>query len=77
MVPDNPRAAVAGLLLLIAALIAYGRAMGVLHGTVSLEQAFTPGWVDFAIAHPLFFALIAVGGTYLLGRAFVTFLENV
>ena len=72
----DPRGVVATILLIIAALLALQTSTGLLRGEVTLREAFRPEWVNFALAHPMLFALIVTIGVLLLGGAFVTFLDS-
>lgn len=63
------------LFLVSAAIIGLSSVLNLLHGRVTLEEFFRPGWTDFAIANPLVFAVIVVFGAILIGGAFVQFLD--
>ncbi|WP_157972729.1 hypothetical protein [Haloprofundus halophilus] len=65
---------ISGGLLIAAMLGALRSASSALNG--NLEQAFTPGWIDFAVAYPTLTALVLVGGTILFGGSFIAAVEN-
>lgn len=73
----DPRGAVATILVIIAALLAYQTSIDVYRGDIGLAEAFRPDWIEFAIANPILFAFILVIGTLLFGGAFVMLMENV
>lgn len=62
--------------MVIALLAVYGRTNRLLDGNMTLNEYFTPGWLEFATSNPELFAFLIVGGTLLFGGAFTTFLEN-
>lgn len=59
---------------IVAVLGALSSATSIMNG--NFKQGFTPGWVDFATAHPTLFALILVGGAVLFGGPFLLAVEN-
>jgi hypothetical protein len=42
----------------------------------NLKAGLTPGWMDFAVAHPMLFALALVIGAAVIGGPFVAAVEN-
>lgn len=73
----DPRSIAVAVLTIIALLAAWSTYNGLMSGDISLSRALTPSWTGFASANPMLFAFIAVGGTLILGKAFVNFLENI
>lgn len=63
-----------GGLLILALLLAFDTATEIMHGNI--EQGLTPGWTNFAIAHPTLFAFILVGGAATFGQAFIAVVDN-
>lgn len=59
--------------LLIASLLAYRSYTAIMSG--DFERGLVPWWIDFAIANPVLFAVILVGGTALLGAPFRAIFE--
>jgi len=60
--------------LIVAVLLAFSSSIEILDG--NFRKGFTPGWVDFAISHPVLFAIIAVLGVAILGKPAQAILEN-
>ncbi|RLM89902.1 hypothetical protein [Haloarcula sp. Atlit-7R] len=67
------RKAVTAVCLIIASLLAYNSYIAIMNG--NFEKGLVPWWTDFAIANPMLFALILVGGTALLGAPFRAIFE--
>jgi|GEM_PF-3470293 len=57
----------------VASLLTYKSATAIMNG--NLEKGLVPWWIDFAIANPMLFAVILVGGTALLGAPFLAIFE--
>jgi hypothetical protein len=60
--------------LIFAALFALSTYNTILNG--NLEAGLTPGWMDFAVAHPMLFAFILIIGAVVIGGPFVAAMEN-
>jgi hypothetical protein len=71
---SNVRGYIAGGFAILAVLFALDFATDILHG--NLESRLTPGWIDFATAHPTLFAFILVVGAAVIGAPFVEAIEN-
>jgi hypothetical protein len=57
----------------VAGLLTYKSASAIMNG--NFEEGLVPWWTDFAIANPMLFALILVGGTALFGAPFRSIFE--
>jgi len=59
---------------ILAVLFALSTYQDIIHG--NLNEGLTPGWIDFAIAHPTLFALMLVAGAALFGGSFNAAVSN-
>lgn len=71
------RGIAAVVLVFIAGAMAIGTYFQLQRGEISLQDALTPGWVDFAVTYPVLFSIIAVLGVLILGKVFVAFLDSI
>ena len=58
----------------LAILFALNSSLAIMNG--NLKSGLTPGWIDFAMAHPTVFAFILVIGGLLIGEPFIEAVSN-